>query len=85
MQQSVEAGLGVPSGVGMGMKMDMDMDMKMPGLPGGVTREDAVGTLFDIGMGLSALILVPLTLAVFAFPFCIDGIDINSVGPPPMQ
>jgi hypothetical protein len=40
---------------------------------------------FDIGMALSAVVLVPLTLAVFAFPFFIDGIDINSVGPPPMQ
>ena len=25
-------------------------------------------------MGLSAVVLVPLTLAVFAFPFFIDGI-----------
>tara|TARA_B100000780_G_scaffold224001_1_gene163130 strand:+ start:109 stop:219 length:111 start_codon:yes stop_codon:yes gene_type:complete len=36
-------------------------------------------------MGLSAVVLVPLTLGLLAFPFFIDGIDVNSVGPPPMQ
>ena len=36
------------------------------------------------GMGLSAVILIPLSLGVLAFPFFIDGIDINSVGPPSM-
>ena len=36
-------------------------------------------------MGLSAVILIPLTLGVLAFPFFIDGIDVSSVGPPPMQ
>jgi hypothetical protein len=35
-------------------------------------------------MGLSAVILIPLSLGVLAFPFFIDGIDINSVGPPSM-
>jgi succinate dehydrogenase hydrophobic anchor subunit len=36
-------------------------------------------------MTASAVILVPLTLAVLAFPFFIGGVDISSVGPPPTQ
>lgn len=59
----------------------------MPGLPGRMTRTDQPkgGKVdgFDIGMTISAVILVPLTLAVFAFPFVMGSIDINSVGPPP--
>ena len=59
----------------------------MPGLPGRMTRTDQPkgGKVdgFDIGMTISAVILVPLTLAVFAFPFMMGSIDINSVGPPP--
>ena len=57
----------------------------MPGLPGRMTRTDQPKKLdgFDLGMNLSGLILFPLAIAVFAFPFFLDSIDVNSVGPPP--
>ena len=57
----------------------------MPGLPGRVTRKDQPKSMdgFDVGMTISAVILVPLTLAVLAFPFILGGIDVSSVGPPP--
>jgi len=37
------------------------------------------------GMTASAVVLVPLALAVLAFPFFIGSVDISSVGPPPTQ
>jgi hypothetical protein len=57
----------------------------MPGKPGRMTRKDQPTKMdgFDMGMAVSGVILVPLTLAVLAFPFLIGGIDVNSVGPPP--
>ena len=59
----------------------------MPGKPGRMTRTDQPTKMdgFDIGMAISGVILVPLTLAIFAFPFLIGNIDVNSVGPPPTQ
>ena len=59
----------------------------LPGKPGRVTRTDQPTKMdgFDIGMVLSAVILIPLTLAIFAFPFLIGNVDVNSVGPPPTQ
>jgi hypothetical protein len=55
------------------------------GMPGRMTRKDQPTKMdgFDMGMALSAVILIPLTLAVLAFPFLIGGIDVNSVGLPP--
>merc|ERR1712127_926275 len=52
----------------------------MPGKPSRVTRKDQPKKMdgFDIGMTASAVVLVPLALAVLAFPFFIGSVDISS-------
>ncbi len=57
----------------------------MPGRPGRMTRKDQPTRAdgFDITMGISAVILFPLAVILFTFPFWIGSVDISSVGPPP--
>ena len=57
----------------------------MPGKPGRMTRKDQPTRAdgFDITMGISAVILFPLAIILFTFPFWIGSVDISSVGPPP--
>ena len=57
----------------------------MPGRPGRMTRKDQPTRAdgFDITMGISAVILFPLAIILFTFPFWIGSVDISSVGPPP--
>jgi hypothetical protein len=57
----------------------------MPGRTGRMTRKDQPTRAdgFDITMGISAVILFPLAVILFTFPFWIGSVDISSVGPPP--
>ena len=40
---------------------------------------------FDVFMSLSGVVLFPLAVLLFAAPFLLNGIDVSSVGPPPMS
>jgi hypothetical protein len=57
----------------------------MPGLPGRMTRTDQPTKLdgFDVGMNISGIILFPLAILLFSFPFWIGSVDLSDVGPPP--
>ena len=72
---------------------DKLVPMGMPeSFSGDATRTDQASKMdelsklaFDAFMILSGLILCPLTLMLFAFPFVIDSIDLQDLGPPPMS
>ena len=57
----------------------------IPGKPGFMTRTDQPDQVdgFDVGLGLSGLILLPLALLIASFPIWIGSLDLSSAGPPP--
>jgi hypothetical protein len=55
------------------------------GLPGRVTRTDQPTEVdgFDVGMGISGVLLFPMAVLLASFPFWIGNLDVTSVGLPP--